>query len=831
MALDAAWEARYGHRLELFVGNDSVAILLPQEVQADELLSLLDANRIDDLLRKRLEGSGFFGARFRECAGRALLIERTRWGERMPLWMSRLHSQKLLESVLHFEDFPILLETWRTCLQDEFDLENLKKLLNELASGAIAWTGVKTARPSPFAGSDWWRQVSTYMYMDDRPLSDRVSRLRQSFLREIILHPDLRPTVPPEVVKRFEVKRQRLSPGYPPASGRELLDWVKERLLIPQGEWEQLLRGMQRDHGLEPDSLLAELKSKLVRIHMPHANETLVAAGEMIDLLLDHGYSREKEVWAESWDGLPLFQEGFPKEAEVGEDLSWLLGQWLQYYGPKNADFIGSTLGIGRNRLLAALEDLLDAQKLVKGDLISGSGAEEVCDRENFEILVRMARAEAQPTFEPLEVERLPLFLADFHGITSPNSDLEGLRERIEQLFCYPAEAGFWESEVFPARLQPYDPSWLDTLMQEGDLKWVGKEGHRIAFCFEADLDLMREDGPEPADTDEKPSPAEVEEENFLAGLFPDPRGGYPFSALMTRSLHSPAALAEELWKGVWQGRLTNDTFLALRRALVNNFKLPEVSRIRRAPVRWRRPRAGIGKRIEERSFPGNWHLLPRPELSEDLLENMERKKDRVRLLLDRHGILFRELLQRELPALSWSNLFRSLRIMELSGEVLAGYFFQGIPGPQFISPRAFHRLQRSLPEDKVYWINAADPASLCGTQLETLKGILPPRLSSTHLVYQGATLVMVSKRFGKDLAFHVPPEDSNLSRYLGPLRHLFHRKFQPVRRIAIETINGEPAPQSPYVSALRTAFEVIVDYKSVNLSRSKNPLSLSLEG
>jgi len=241
--------------------------------------------------------------------------------------------------------------------------------------------------------------------------------------------------------------------------------------------------------------------------------------------------------------------------------------------------------------------------------------------------------------------------------------------------------------------------------------------------------------------------------------------------------------------------------------------------------VRWRRPRAGLGERKEERSFPGNWHLLPRPELSEDLLETEERKKDRVRLLLDRYGILFRELLQRELPALSWSNVFRSLRIMELSGEVLAGYFFQGIPGPQFISPRAFHRLQRSLPEDKVYWINAADPASLCGTQLESLKGMLPARLSNTHLVYHGTVLVMVSKRFGKELAFHVPPEDSNLSRYLGPLRHLLHRKFQPVRRIAIETINGEPAPQSPYVPLLRTDFEVIVDYKSVNLSRSKSSL------
>ncbi len=202
----------------------------------------------------------------------------------------------------------------------------------------------------------------------------------------------------------------------------------------------------------------------------------------------------------------------------------------------------------------AALEDLLDARKLVKGELVSGGGAEDVCDSENFEILVRLARAEAQPVFEPLEIERLPLFLADFQGITSPKGDLEGLRERIEQLLCYPAEAGFWESEIFPARLQPYDPSWLDTLMQEGDLKWVGNEGHRIAFCFESDLDLMGEDVPEPANADETPSSAWAAEENSLGGLFPDPGGRYSFAALLTRSPHSAGGVGGRIMEGSLAG-------------------------------------------------------------------------------------------------------------------------------------------------------------------------------------------------------------------------------------------------------------------------------------
>ena len=157
---------------------------------------------------------------------------------------------------------------------------------------------------------------------------------------------------------------------------------------------------------------------------------------------------------------------------------------------------------------------------------------------------------------------------------------------------------------------------------------------------------------------------------------------------------------------------------------------------------------------------------------------------------------------------------------MELSGEVMSGVFFHGIPGPQFISHRAFRRLQQTLPEDAIYWINAADPASLCGIQLDPIRGMLPARMAGTHLVYHGIKPVTVSKRSGKELMFHVPPDDPNLPEYMIALRHLLMRKFQPVKRISVETINGEEAGQSPYIPILRTSFDVSVDYKYVILYR-----------
>jgi ATP-dependent Lhr-like helicase len=306
--------------------------------------------------------------------------------------------------------------------------------------------------------------------------------------------------------------------------------------------------------------------------------------------------------------------------------------------------------------------------------------------------------------------------------------------------------------------------------------------------------------------------------------FFPDTQGRYDFSTLLRITKDTPSRLSERLWEAAWDGRISNDTFMSVRRGIENRFQVPDPAETA-LKSRHRRSasgvRSGFSKWKRSLPFVGNWFRLSNPDLSGDILEKEERKKDRVRLLLERYGILFRELLTRETPPFQWSSLFRSLRLMELSGEVLAGYFFHGIPGPQFISHRAFRMLQRKMPEDRVFWINAADPASLCGVPLDALKGTLPRRAPSTHLVYSGKRLSMVSTGHGKTLTFYVPPEDAKLQQILVPLRHLLTRRFEPLRRITIETINGEEAARSPYLDALRISFEIVVDYKKVSLFSS----------
>ncbi|MEW6262093.1 MAG: DEAD/DEAH box helicase [Thermodesulfobacteriota bacterium] len=824
LALEAGWEERFGQGLEVYTGNDCLSLVLPREVGGAELLSLVTPANLEPLLRKKMEGSGFFGARFRECAGRALLLPRGRLNRRMPLWMTRLRAQKLLQAVQRYDDFPILLETWRTCLRDEFQLDCLIRVLSELETGAITWSECWTTGPSPMARSLSWRQISEYMYRDDQPAGASSSRLRGGLLREVVFSPELRPAVSRDIVRRFEEKRRRLVPGYAPNSAEELLDWVKERLAVPADEWEALLAAMRQDHGLSAEAALGPIGDRVVRFTPPRAAGALVAALERWPILAGVFYDRDGDLAVETLSGRPITEANNYNGAAVETIPADLIAEWLQFYGPVTADFIAGTLGLDEEMASTALADLIEDEKLISGRLTRAGGTEELCDAENFEILLRLARSESAPVVEARPLQELQLFLAAHQGLTRPETGPEGLYARLEQLAGLNLPAGLWESEILPARLDQYQTSWLDTLMQETDLRWIGGENKRIAFVFEPDLDLLVEEktnrgrteanGVEP---DNEPSGADER----LADLLPDPAGRYDYITLLRKSGGESGSLYDRLWAAVWRGSITNDTFMALRRGLESRFQAPGVTALTSTGRgRHGRPRlrSGYARWKSAQPSAGNWFRLPWPDISEDALELEERNKDRVRLLLDRYGLVFKELLAREAPERQWSSLFRSLRLMELSGEVLAGSFFHGLPGLQFMSPQAFNLWQRRLPDEAMFWLNAADPVSLCGLGIEALKGALPKRLDSTHLVYHGARLVMVSERQGRSLTLYVPADDSNLPAYYRPLRHLLSRQFQPLRRIKIETINGQPAGRGPYLESLRACFEVVLDYKSLVL-------------
>ncbi len=795
MALEAGWQESFGEQPEIFVSNESIVVQLPHEIGIPELLGLAPAEKIEDLLRARLEGSGFFGARFRENAGRALLLSKGKFNERKPLWMSRLQSQKLMDSVLKYQDFPILLETWRGCLQDEFDLSNLKMLLGEIDNNQITITEVVTSTPSPFAQSVAWGQINTYMYMDDQPKSSRTSNLKQSLLEEVAFTPDLRPALPLALIQSFEKKQHRLLPGYLPENEIELIEWLKERSFIPVAEWQQLL-DLSEHHLVNTGSVGIDSSVTNVSTKILQQGHGLVVPLEDLQRI------------EASFQG---------KTDEDESSFITLIGNWLQHYGPVTLDKMVSVLGLPATRILPVLNQLEEEASLIAGQLVRDSEAIHWCDTRNYTFLLGLLRRESQVSFAPLALAELTPFLYQWQTRHSNSDTGEQLFHTLEQLRCYNTNAEFWETDLLPARIIRYETGMLDQIMQQGEIHWVGQGEKKISFCFREDEDLL---GicPEEENADRNQSDAN----SIHKQLLPDGSGKYDFAALLDQTGKSASTLAKELWQSVWQSRITNDSMMALRTGIEHNFRIPEATALTVASSRKLR-RGGFNRWKGSIPFGGNWHRVHIVSQTDDeLLEKEELNKDRARTLIDRYGIVFRELVNRELPALRWSRIFRSLRLMELSGEILSGYFFKDIPGPQFISPVAYRLLQQSLPtSNTTFWINAVDPISPCGLGLAGFGDKLPRRVSSNHLVFQGSKLVLVSARNGKALTIHVPPDHDGLPGYLSMFRHLLYRSFRPMKKIEIETINEIPVRQSPYLDLLDSCFDLVKDHKSVVIQRN----------
>src|ERR687888_31747 len=125
--IHAPWALALGARLRDSLGletqaiwsDDGIAIHLPDTDAAPPIEDvLLEPDQVEELVTQELGETALFGARFRENAGRALLIPRRRPGERTPLWQQRLKAQSLLQVARRYPAFPVVLETYRECLQD-----------------------------------------------------------------------------------------------------------------------------------------------------------------------------------------------------------------------------------------------------------------------------------------------------------------------------------------------------------------------------------------------------------------------------------------------------------------------------------------------------------------------------------------------------------------------------------------------------------------------------------------------------------------------------------------------------------------------------------------
>ena len=857
LALEAAWRERFEAAPDIHADNYAVIVQLKQELDPEALPHMVTPENLDALLRQSLEGSGYFGARFRECAGRALLLTRQRFNQRLPLWMSRMQAKKLMTAMKKYRDFPILLEAWRTCLVDEFDLPALRMLLGELQTGAIDCSFIDTDAPSPFAAVVTFDQLSRYMYADDTPERPDTSALGTDLIEQAVNDESLRPRLRPDVIEAFEAKRQRRAEGYRPQSRREWLEWAKERVLVPADEWPADV-----DH------------ERLVRFQAPARTHDQRPAADTGAFATNSGdrCATERAWIAHLESARALVATGlcskpigsrkrFPDvgDTRTGHELA---REILSFYGPCTRARIEALLPRVPDGLLE------DTGELVSGVLVEGSEAVHYCDPDNLQTLLRFQRAASRADFTARPLLTLPGFWAAWQGIERPWSDA-GALAAIERLSGYAAPVQAWLHDFMACRFTDFADHLLDEFFAREQFRWQGAGKHRITLCYPEDAPLQRNpkaakaraaiqplftdrtasysfhqlsdradserrrsgedtpplgDGrfPEPGRskrrdtgfsgrTHHEQDPSHVQNRNQAA--YHTSRGAHQFSG-------DVQAFNEQWWKAVWQGAITADSLAPLRAGLQRDFRLDD-SGTRSGSHSGTRSGTRSGTHSGTRSgtrnlrrraraialgWPGQWRLVEPAAPPGDPLERLEDDKERVRSLAERYGMVNREVVNREAR---WGELFHAVRVMELAGELIAGHFFEGLSGPQFMTPRALHRL-RNHQAPQCFWVNAFDPAAPCGLSLDWPE--LPRRLAGNYLCFLDGELALTIENQGARLTFHIPPDHPEIDAVTAPLHYLVRTR----RRVAVSTINSVNARKSPYLECLDRTLTRVTDHRRV---------------
>src|SRR5437588_3781506 len=347
MAVGARLRDSLGIEVQSIWSDDGVAFHLPDaDAPPSTDLLLLTADELDELVIAEVGQTALFGARFRENAARALLIPRRRPGERSPLWQQRLKAQGLLQVARKYASFPIVLETYRECLQDVFDLPALKRLLHGLRARELDLVDVESASASPYSASLLFDYIATYMYEDDTPPAERRAQalsLDRDLLRELLGQEELRELIDADALEEVEAQLRG-----PPRSPDELHAVLRLRGDLRAGEY--------ADNLAQP--LLRERRALLARL----AGEERLIAAE------DAGRYRDA-LGVMPPGGLPeVFLEGGPDSQRE------LVVRYAKGRGPFTTGQANERFGRDVEPLLHVLER---REELVRGELRPGGSERE----------------------------------------------------------------------------------------------------------------------------------------------------------------------------------------------------------------------------------------------------------------------------------------------------------------------------------------------------------------------------------------------------------------------------------------------------------------------
>ncbi|WP_344471416.1 ATP-dependent helicase [Nonomuraea monospora] len=771
LAINRRLRERYGIDVQAVHSDDGIVLRIPDTLAEPPTdVAAFDPEEIEQIVTEELGGSAMFASRFRECAGRALLLPRRVPGRRSPLWQQRQRAAHLLGVASQYASFPIVLETMRECLQDVFDVPGLVQLMRDVAARRVRVVEVETSQASPFAAALLFHYVGAFMYEGDAPLAERRAQalaLDTTLLAELLGQADLRELLDPDVISDSERELARLDRPL-----RDLED----------------LADLLRSHGplLAPDvsvrggdpAWLEELERARRAIRVRIAGEEQWAAIE--------DAARMRDAL-----GVPL-PVGIPHAflEPVTDPLADLVARHARTRGPFHAGTAAARFGLGVAVVSDALRRLAATGRVVSGEFRPGGRGEEWCDAGVLRMLRRRSLARLRKEVEPVAPETLALFLPAWHGITGVGTDkagaggggrgasgfgadaggrgasgfgmdargpagsaraMDALVRSIEQLQGAAVPASALETLVLPSRVPGYHPALLDELTSAGDVMWVGQgslpggDGW-VSLLFADTAPLLL---PEPAEITMTPVHERVLE--LLGG-----GGALFFRGLSDQfgSTQDDATLVAALWDLVWSGRVSGDTLAPLRATL-------GTGRPAHRPATTRRRRAVLPSRSGPPTVAGRWWLLP--SAADDATQ---RAHAQAEVLLERHGVVTRGAVTSERLPGGFTPIYQVLRAYEESGRCRRGYFVEGLGGAQFALPGAVDRMRAMAPGigssgsgegRRAVVLAAADPASPYGAALPWPQhpgdvGHKPGRKAGSLVVLVDGHLVLYVERGGKTL-------------------------------------------------------------------------------
>ncbi len=784
LALQAMLSARVGFKVQIMFGDDGIALRFADVDQLPSLDELIPASeQVEQLVVEQLGESPIFSSHFRQNAARALLLPRYRPGRRMPLWAQRLKAQNLLGVVRQYPSFPMILETYRSCLQESVDVPALVGILKAIEGGQIQVDQVQTSRPSPFAQSLVFAEIAVYMYEYDNPVAERRSQalsLDQDLLRGLLGVDQLRSLLDAEVITQTESTLQRLTSPFVATCADELHDTLR---ILGDLSREQLADRASED----PTPWLEQLRAEARAIAVDLVDETRWIATQDAALYRDAlGVRLPPELSATTLPPAP-------------RPLATLLRRWLQTHGPFTVAEFAIHYGLPQAEVAALLEQLRTDNLAARGEFRPDGTETEWCDPDVLRRLRRNTLEQLRQQIQPVGARALARFMAAWHRIDSPWRGRVGLSRALDQLEGLALSFAELERTVLPSRVTDYHPRMLDELGTTGQLVWVGcgalagRDGRVALYRRNRAAALL-----EPPMALKGMSKLQQELVDHLTT-----HGASFFAELLAScAAQSPADVLAELWDLAWGGWVTNDAFQPLRA--------------------WRAYRKGRASRANTTSAAsaGRWSLVSSLIETDNTTEEQLAKKlpARTEMLLARYGIVSRSMVATESLPDGFAPIYRRLRTMEFSGKVRRGMFVQDMGGAQFASAATVDQLRthgHAKTPAPVTVLAACDPANPYGAVVPwpTLRNTdqagnsprgAPQRRVGVVLVLVDGHPVLYVEPTGRKLRTFKGADDDTIKLAAAELRKVAARRRGKYLRV--ERIDGEPARQATLRSVLGKA-------------------------